>query len=182
MGKRSAFKRRPNDGYLTFDQRAYPPLIRHLPRRVRFWEPCAGRGDLALSLIARGHDCVVATDICPQDEWIFRSDALGATVEEIRATGAQKIITNPPWTRELLHPMIELFSDALPTWLLFDADWVHTHQAVPYLPRLRKVVSVGRLRWVEGSKDRGKDNCAWHLFTPPSRRAAAFYGQIKSAA
>ena len=60
--------------------------------------------------------------------------------------------------------MILHFSAMRPTWLLFDADWVHTRQAAPYLPHLRKIVSIGRVRWIEGSKHAGKDNCAWYLF------------------
>lgn len=182
MGKRSSFSRRKSDAYLTFDQRAYPPLMRHLTRKARFLEMCAGRGDLALALMERGLECVAAIDVQPQDEWIYRSDALGATVEEIRATGATHIITNPPWTREILHLMIVLFSDALPTWLLFDADWIHTQQSAQYLPRLRKVVSVGRLRWIEGSSDDGKDNCAWYLFGPPSSQPPRIYGRTSKAA
>ena len=177
MGKRSSFQRRKNDAYLTFDKRAYPPLFRHLPPRVKFWEPCAGRGDMALELMAHGHECILATDIRPQDEWIFRTDALAATAEEIRSTGAEVIITNPAWTRSILHPMIVQFSDALPTWLLFDADWVHTAQAEPFLPSLRKVVSVGRLCWIEGTNQTGKDNVAWHLFDKPGNAPTEFYGR-----
>ena len=32
---------------------------------------------------------------------------------------ADYIITNPPWDRKLLHPMIEYFTAFRPTWLLF---------------------------------------------------------------
>jgi len=60
--------------------------------------------------------------------------------------------------------MIEHFSDMRPTWLLFDADWMHTKQSAPYLWRLRKIVSVGRLKWIPDSRYTGKDNCCWYLF------------------
>lgn len=63
------------------------------------------------------------------------------------------------------------------TWLLFDADWVHTRQAIPYLPRLKKIVSVGRLIWIPGTKMTGKDNCAWHLFERDWSRPALFFGR-----
>lgn len=76
----------------------------------------------------------------------------------------EAFITNPPWTRSLLHPLIVHLSNQAPTWLLFDADWMHTKQAAPYLDRLVRIVSVGRLKWIPDSKMDGKDNCAWYLF------------------
>ena len=60
--------------------------------------------------------------------------------------------------------MIEHFADFKPTWLLFDADWMHTKQSIPYLTMLKKVVSIGRVKWIEGSNSVGKDNCCWYLF------------------
>lgn len=144
MGRRSNFKRIDRDTYFTWDQRAYPPLLRHLPRRVSFIEPCAGRADLMDGLEAAGHSCALATDIRPMDERVFKSDILRATPDEIRLFGADMIISNTPWRRDILHAMIRLFSDALPTWLLFDANWIFTKQAVEFMPRLRKVVAVGR--------------------------------------
>ena len=63
--------------------------------------------------------------------------------------------------------MIEHFADFKPTWLLFDADWMHTKQSTPYLSILKKVVSIGRVRWIEGTKSVGKDNCCWYPFIIP---------------
>ena len=73
--------------------------------------------------------------------------------------------------------MIEHFSTHCPTWLLFDADWMHTKQSAPYMPWLRKVVSVGRVKWIPGSKMTGKDNCAWHLFDQRGEGPAQFFGR-----
>ena len=60
--------------------------------------------------------------------------------------------------------LIEHFADQKPTWLLFDSDWMHTKQSIPFLKMLKKVVSVGRVKWIEGSAGVGKDNCCWYLF------------------
>lgn len=178
MGKRSNFKRRAKDRYLTFDRRAGQAIQPFLPYGCRFWEPCAGRGDLIHQLEGYGAQCVVATDVMPGDERIFRSDALTATREDVESTGATHIITNPPWSRELLHPMIEQFSDIRPTWLLFDADWLYTGQAAPFMPRLSKVVAIGRMCWIEGTKTTGKDNCAWYLFDARNDAPATFHGRV----
>ena len=122
--------------------------------------------DLVNSLTDSGMRCVYAQDISGG------FDALNFV-----AGVCDYIITNPPWTREILHMMIVHFSDQRPTWLLFDADWVHTKQAIPYLPRLRKIVSVGRVKWIKDSPYSGKDNCAWHLFDKPCVEPAQFFGR-----
>lgn len=78
----------------------------------------------------------------------------------------------------MLHPIIERLSDQAPTWLLIDADWVHTKQAVPFLSRLRRIVAIGRVKWIPDSKMTGKDNCAWHLFDRPDPASPTlFFGR-----
>lgn len=177
MGKRSDFERIGKDFYRTFDPRAVTPLLPHLPPRTRFIEPCAGAGDLIRQLEAFGHRCTAAFDIDPRKEGIVRRDALSDPWPS-NVPFATHIITNPPWSRPALHAMIESFSEILPTWLLFDADWQHTKQSAPYWPRVRKVVSVGRVRWIDGSAHDGKDNCAWYLFDRPSPIPAEAYGRV----
>ncbi len=171
MGKRSSFERVERDFYPT-PKAAVVPLLPHLGEGVTFYEPCAGAGDLVLHLIEKGHACVWSCDIEPKSISVNWGDAFA-----FYAKDADYIITNPPWSRDALHRMIVHFSDMRPTWLLFDADWCHTRQAAPYLPRLRKIVSVGRVKWIPDSKMTGKDNCAWHLFTAPSDRPTEFYGR-----
>lgn len=169
MGKRSKFERVERDFYPT-PRSAVFPLLTHLSPRTRFCEPCAGNGALVDHLVAFGHVCARAWDIEPQRDDIDRQDALTRLIGNIDC-----FITNPPWLRSTLHPLITHLSDQHPTWLLFDADWIHTKQAIPYLPRLRKVVSVGRVKWIADSPHTGKDNCAWHLFTSGSVAPALIY-------
>lgn len=173
MGKRSAFERRERDFYPTPPE-AVAPLLRHLDPATVFVEPCAGDGALINALQLAGHRCTYGVDIEPRWPMARVGDATQMTYN---MGGATCFITNPPWAREVLHPLIVNLSDQAPTWLLFDADWVHTRQAGPYLPRLRRIVSVGRVRWIPGSKMTGKDNCAWHLFSSPSIEAPAFFGR-----
>jgi hypothetical protein len=174
MGKRSSFIRRARDAYDT-PVEAVKPLLPHLYPGSRFIEPCAGAGALRGHLVRYGHPCLFACDVEPRGPDIEPFDALALDLAGLFPT--DRIITNPPWDRTLLHPMIERFSDRAPTWLLFDADWVHTRQAIPFMPRLRRIVSVGRVKWIADSPFTGKDNCAWHLFTTPSHEAPAFYAR-----
>jgi DNA modification methylase len=127
-----------------------------------FIEPCAGDGRLVDHLESLGMRCLGAYDIEPQSDRVVHKDAFHITAEDLN--GADLIITNPPWDRKILHGLMAHFASMVPSWLLFDADWMHTKQAVPYLPACGHIVSVGRVKWIEGSKSVGKDNCAWYGF------------------
>jgi len=153
MGKRSNFERRPGDFYAT-PRPAVLPLIPHLRGIRTFAEPCCGAGDLVRHLEACGLACVYQGDIqAGQDALAL--DTYG---------GADAIITNPPYTRELMHRLIEHFQRIAQTWLLLDSDWANTRQSAPYLPRCSDIVAIGRVKWIEGSKHTGKDNHAWFRF------------------
>lgn len=171
MGKRSSFERVDRDFYPT----PYPavlPLLPHLEAGTRFCEPCAGDGALIDHLEAEGHKCAAAWDIEPKREDIWRHDALTRLIGNIDC-----FITNPPWSRGVLHPMIVHFAMQHPTWLLFDADWIHTRQSAPFMPLLRKIVSVGRVKWIPDSPFTGKDNCCWYLFDASEQSAVEFVGR-----
>jgi len=160
MGKRSNFERNPRDYYPT-PEAAVIPLIRHLDKGSTFCEPCAGNGVLINHLEKFGLKCENAWDIDPQAKGIEKKDTL-----KEHDLYSDYYITNPPWDRKILHPLIEhLTFFNKPTWLLFDADWAHTKQSSEYMPYCKKIVSVGRVKWIPDSKMTGKDNCAWYLFT-----------------
>jgi hypothetical protein len=157
MSKRSDFPRRKHDVYAT-PYEAVPSLVAHLPPLTLYYEPCVGEGDLVQHLQRHAHQCVGASDIR------FGKDALQLTADDMR--GAEYIITNPPWTRRLLHPMIEHFVTLVPhVWLLFDGDWMFTKQAAPYFRYLELAVPTPRLKWIPNSKYTAKDNTCWYLFS-----------------
>ena len=137
---------------------------------------CGGDGALVdhIETLIDGAWCSWASDIEPQKNGVHTNHFRDLGENEFLE--ADYIITNPPWDRKLLHPMIEYFVPRIKTWLLFDADWMHTKQSVPYLSILKKVVSIGRVRWIEGSKSVGKDNCCWYLFQEKAQRTQ-FYGR-----
>jgi hypothetical protein len=171
MGKRSDFERIPRDFYPT-PYEAVVPLLSHLKPRTQFVEPCAGDGALIRHLQAHGHFCGLAYDIEPRARGIYKGDAL-----DYLCVNPSMYITNPPWAREVLHPLIERLSKQAPTWLLFDADWMHTRQSAPFMPYLRKIVSVGRVKWIPDSPFTGKDNCCWYLFDQTTDAPAQFVGR-----
>lgn len=158
MGKRSNFERKPRDYYPT-PLKAVIPLIPHLDQRL-YIEPCAGDGSLIKHLNSFGVICTWACDIEPQRHTISKGDALKLNPD----MECQQIITNTPWERKILHAMIEHFRQMAPAWLLLDADWAHTKQAIPYMEYCAKMVAVGRVKWIPDSKHTGKENVCWYKF------------------
>lgn len=171
MGKRSNFERRERDWYPT-PYEAVVPLLAHLAPETCYIEPCAGDCALLTPLHESGHRCIGVFDIDSPLTKVGYADAREHTYE-----WAECFITNPPWSRDVLHPIILNLSRQLPTWLLFDADWMHTRQSAPFMPYLHKIVSVGRVKWIPDSKMTGKDNCCWYLFDQTSEAPAQFIGR-----
>jgi hypothetical protein len=90
------------------------------------------------------------------------------------------LITNPPyWGRwRDLHPLILNLSSQGPCWLLLPADWLFNRSSGSLVrDRLRKIVAVGRVKWIAGSASAGKDNVAWLLFSAGSSGPAVFVGR-----
>jgi len=163
------FAKRKEDAYDT-PANAVTPLMRLLQPMTSFIEPCAGQGNMIRALAAHGHICVDAFDVAPRAPGIRLGDAMDLGLGgKLDLTAADCFVSNPPWTRRLMHPIIMNLSQLLPTWLLFDADWMHTIQAIPILRRCRVILSVGRVRWIEGTDKAGYHNAAWYLFTPTER-------------
>lgn len=152
MGKRSNFPKIPKDAYMTFDPRATKPLMDHLVVHmpISYYEPCVGNRDL-INLLS-SFDCVGNSDA--------ELDARTTQYD----TNADYFITNPPWTRKILHPIIDNLRLQRPTWLLFDAAWMFTAQSASYMQYCKTIIAVGRLRWIPGTSMDGKDDCAWYLF------------------
>ena len=160
MGKRSEFPRIDKDKYDTVDPRAVPPLLTHL-MGGKFVEPCAGKGCLVDLLVRSGLTCAYAADSHPDGLGIDEKDAL--TLTGIK----HQIITNPPWKRKLLHALIAHFITlGVDVWLLFDAGWMFTEQAAPFLKYCHKIITVPRLQWFPGTEFDAQDDCAWYLFRP----------------
>jgi hypothetical protein len=176
MGKRSTFERRARDFYST-PYEAVVPLLPYLAENTWFNEPCAGDGALVAHLEKHGHVCDYAGDIDPRVDWIAQHNALELP-KELWEHSTGCFITNPPWDRKILHPLITCLSDIAPTWLLFDADWMHTKQSAPFMERCQKIISVGRVKWIPDSTMTGKDNCAWYLFMKERAAHTEFHGRI----
>lgn len=171
MGKRSTFERIPRDFYPT-PAAAVPPLIPHLRGVRTFAEPCCGDGALVRHLEAHGLRCTYAGDIADG------RDALAST----DYGEPDAIITNPPYTRPLMHALIQHLQQIAPTWLLLDLDWAATKQAIPYLTSCSDIVAIGRLRWIAETKYTGKDNYGWYRFDARHGVGPIFHAQGASPA
>jgi hypothetical protein len=175
VGKRSWFPRRKGDVYDT-PASAVVPLLPYLARSVCFAEPCAGSGELIKHLMKHGHTCRLASDIAPRAENIYQQ-ALG-TLARHDFDGIDMVITNPPWSRAELHEIIlHLRRLDVTAWLLLDANWMFTEQAIPHLRYCAHIVTIGRVRWIPGTTMSGKDDAAWFLFYPDVVDGTMFHGK-----
>ena len=165
MARRSVgFTKRANDYYPTpFEQAAV--LHQHLPPGTRFVEPCAGAGDLVRHLQHFGHVCTHACDIDPQDPLIDVGD--GASI----APGVEPIITNPPWSKGLLLPLLTAWLTAgrdvvvlLPVNTICNVYWA------PFAPHTHSLMPAGRPRWIPNSPHKAKDDAVWVSLKPESSR------------
>jgi hypothetical protein len=164
MGKRSSFKRTRHDDYPTPPE-ALEPLIPFLDSEQMIIEPCPGEGILVGHLRRAGYAVKAAT-----------GDA--RSLRYLLSPNRTIFVTNPPWTLEILNPIIMNLSDQAPTWLLLAADWMHLKAAIPFKSRMHSIVSVGRVQWFPNSRYSSLDNAAWYRFDKPSsRRLTRFYGR-----
>jgi len=173
MGKRSDFERKERDFYAT-PQECIVPLLPFLKSVNTFAEPCSGDGSLVRHLEKKWLTCNHSSDIKPLGVGIKQMDAMSLSTEDVN--DCDVIITNTPWTRSIFHPMIKHFCSLKPTWLLADADWIHTQQSKDFVKfNLKKIVSIGRVKWFSNTS--GKDNACWYLFVDSYKMSPKFYGR-----
>lgn len=176
MGKRSDFTRIDKDQYFTIDKRAVQALVPFLDEGTRFVEPFAGAGHLIDDLTSYGHICDFACDIDPK-----RADIRNVDAFDIRSLDRGlpcSVISNPPWSRKILHRAIEHFANLAPTWFLYDSDWLFTKQSGELVRKyLTDVVPVGRLIWIPDTKMQSKDSCAWYRFSTDKNEVTYFHGR-----
>jgi len=165
------YKRNERDFHPT-PQAAVRPLLPHLKPNTIFEEPCAGDGRLINWLEAAGHICHYSCDIEPKRADIAKFNAL-----KIKKTKAELFITNFPWSWVLLQPLLDHLPDIAPTWTILDADIAHNKRMAPYIAHCVKIVSVGRVSWLNNGKG-GFDNAAWYLFNQKYNGPTEFFGRI----
>lgn len=168
MGKRGdTYERSPRDLYETVDPRAVAALLPHVDKRLPFIEPCAGAGALVDQLVGAGLKLHYACDIAPLRHGFGMLDARAVRIDE-----SEQVITNPPFTRSLMHEIMVHCARQAPSWFLVEADWVMTQQAAPILREHgAEVVSIGRLKWFRKGDPRDKgndpmDNFVWLKLVP----------------
>jgi len=170
MAKRSNFDRKARDFYETWDINAVKPVIAHLRQGFTYIDPCTGSGYIKQHMTAlTPFACVGEYEAHPL-YYLYRGLIQADATNYQYPKQGDFFITNPPWERHLLHAIIWNLMNQKPTWLLFDADWIHTKQigrdktVKDLMKHCIKIVSIGRVKWIKDSKHSGKDNCAWYLF------------------
>ena len=150
MGKRSSFERIPRDFYPT------PPggaaADSHLRGVRTFAEPCCGDGALVRHLNPTASAASMRA-ISRTGRDALASDSYG---------GADAIITNPPWSRQILHPLIPLPANCPD--VAAARSGLGLHQAGGAYLASAPTSSHWAVIWIPGSTYNGKDNAAWYRF------------------
>jgi hypothetical protein len=65
---------------------------------------------------------------------------------------------------EPMLPPLRRPSSLASTWPPLPTDFAHNIYYRKVEDRFQKIVSVGRVKWIPGTKGPGKDNSVWYLF------------------
>lgn len=148
MGKRSSYEKIPKDFYATIDPKAIPPnLVKYIKGKT-YAEPCYGNGDLEGLVRPYGAYCGWRSDIRDVEN-AYQLDGLVITGQDLEKCDI--ILTNPPYTKDILLPLIEHWTKLKPTWLLLPATFMHVKYASPYMAKCSNIISIGRLYFFENT-------------------------------
>lgn len=176
MGKRSSFEKVPKEFYPTTDPNAVVPLVRFIRGRT-YAEPCYGNGDLE-DLLVDVATCKWRSDVRETVSSSKVTGALSITAKDI--ADCDLILTNPPFSKPVLLPMLDHFISLKETWLLLPADYMHNSYFGSYMRRCKSVVSIGRLRWFKDSKASSTDNFCWYFWPKgATQEQTRFYGRTQ---
>lgn len=162
MQYRSGHEARELDVWPTLPQ-TIRPLLPYLPSGTRFVEPAAGDYRLAAFLEGNGHECVFASDIEPRHDEVCKRDA---ATHDFRNYQADMIITNLPYRRDMLQPILKNLIGQLPIWMVIYSGWLDTEWAKPFMEYASHELPIGRAPWEIPGKPEGggKRDFSWVRF------------------
>jgi len=161
VSKYSDYNKIPKDYYPTTDPKAVPTKLVEFIRGKTYAEPCYGNGDLE-GLLTDVAACKWRSDIRETVGSSKVLDALEVTKEDLE--GTDLIVTNPPFSKDVLLPLIDHFVSLKPTWLLLPAGYMNNIYFGPYMKRCSRVVSIGRIKWFRDSKHTSTDDFCWYFW------------------
>tara|TARA_R100001443_G_C3294553_1_gene163689 strand:- start:184 stop:678 length:495 start_codon:yes stop_codon:yes gene_type:complete len=161
--KNSLFKRKERDFYPTIDPQSVISIANFIKGK-KYYEPCCGDGSL-IRILDDYAECVGASDVEKDATSLEKKDIFNATI----------FITNPPYTWNILQPILNHLPNILPTLLMLPSDMMHNQRMSLHMKRCKSVWSVGRLYW-QPNKVKGLDNYCWYLFQA-KETLTTFYGR-----
>ncbi len=164
------FARNARDLYVTPVQ-AVIPVTPFLQEFRTFAEPFVGDGAIVRALEGLGYECAYASDLKPLGDarrYSTERDALTVTAEDLATSDV--LVTNTPWPAKFMkgEPTLGFmrhFMEMKPCFFLLSSDIAHNgYLAELLLTHCTMIQSVGRVKWISGSKNTGFDNAAWYGF------------------
>lgn len=174
MGKRSSFEKRGRDYYWT-PLEPIRPLVPYLLGQ-QYAEPCVGGGDLVKGInhltfrLPNKPRCGFASDLQPDTPRLaVNVPTLSYTQRDARSLlpadliGIDCIVTNPPFTWDVLSVLLEVWIDLKPTWLLLPSDMANNVRFARFMGFCSDIIPVGRISWMENGQS-GMENYSWYMF------------------
>lgn len=163
MSKRSNFEKIPKEFYPTTDKKVLKETFLELIEGKTYAEPCWGEGDLE-DLLRGEATCGWRSDIRDTSPVSKQMSGLDVTPYDVR--DCDLIVTNPPFSKGVLLPLLDHFITLKPTWLLLPAGYMNNVYFGPYMKKCSKVISIGRVCWfpVGGKRVASTDDFCWYYW------------------
>lgn len=183
MSKRSPGHEQRPHGFWPTPREAVAPLVRYLPPRATYGEPCAGDLSMvkALSSLWPNGACTIASDIVVRVTGVDQIDAMTLGPQH----APQMWITNPPWPKggkrgDPALSIIRHLAQLAPVWALLPWDFAANDYFRHVAPWCSEIVPIGRVSWLCNGTP-GKDNCAWYRFDANNRHQTIVHARRAAA-
>lgn len=174
MGKRTDYEKRARDYYWT-PLEPIKPLVPFLLGQA-YGEPCVGGGHLVKGInhytfrLPNRPRCLWSSDLAPDYErlrqntpYLTPKTVSGTKLRWYDLREVDILVSNPPFSWNILQALMRVFLSLKPTWLLLPSDMASNQRFSPFMGVCSDIIPVGRVSWMENGQS-GMENYSWYLF------------------
>lgn len=137
---------------------------------ISYGEPCFGEGALTRILTRHlkglafcGHASDLHPERAPEGLNVRKLDARTLTRSDLERH-VDLWITNTPWQRTHLHPIIDNLTKVAPLWCILPAEFAHRRRNYDYLRKCTHILPVGPVQFRPTKSGNGFFCYAWYRF------------------
>lgn len=109
-------------------------------------------------------------DVEPDDDLGYEIEQKDAQIAKFN--DCDYIITNPPFSQEYKNICFNILKNSINSknvkkgvWFLLPFNWCCNNDFQWAMKKCKRVVPIGRIKWIKGSKHSESKDCAWFYFT-----------------